>query len=64
MSDYTTDVERFPGLNVHDFNAIKGFASRCAGQKCLLFSIIKERCLYSQKNFHDTVQNLYVCLAI
>ena len=43
------DEERFAGLNVCVFNPIEVFMeilSRCHSQKCLLFSIIKERCLY------------------
>ena len=56
----TVDVERFAGLNVHGFSFIKVFAeilSRCLGQKYSLFSIIKGRHLYSQKNFHGTLEN-------
>ena len=37
--DYTIDVERFTGLNVHGFSLIKVFAevlSRCLGQKYIL----------------------------
>ena len=42
------------------FQPIEVFAEiflRFLGQKCLLFSIIKERCLYSQKNFHGILEN-------
>ena len=65
---YTIDGERFAGLNVHVFNPIEVFVEillRCLGQKCLLFSIIKERYLYSQGNFHDTLENreIHECLA-
>ena len=55
------DVERFAGLNVCGFNPIEVFAeilSRCLGQKCLLFSIIKERYLiYPWKNFCISFEN-------
>ena len=49
----TIDRERFAGLNAWVYNPIKVFTetfSRCLGQKCLLFSIIKERHLYSREN--------------
>ena len=61
----TVDKERFAGLNVHVFNPIEVFAeihSRCLGQKCLLFSIIKENSLYSWEIFHSTLEN-HECLA-
>ena len=48
----TIDRERFAGLNARVYNPIKVFAeilSRCLSQKCLLFSIIKERHLYSRE---------------
>ena len=51
----TVGVERSTRLNVHGFNPIEVFAeivSHYFGQKCLLFSIIKERLLYSRRNFH------------
>ena len=54
------DVERFAGLNVHGFNLIEIFTEIllcCLDQKCLLFSIIKEKCLYSQKNFCGSPEN-------
>ena len=47
---HTVDVERFAGLNVYGFNFIEVFTeilSQGLCQKCLLFSIIKERHLYS-----------------
>ena len=53
----TVDGERFAGLNIHGFNAIKVFTeifSHCLGHK---YSIIKERHLYSRKNFHGTPEN-------
>ena len=56
----TVDGERFGGLNICGFSVIKVFMeilSRCLGHRCSLFSTIKERCLYSQKNFHDTPEN-------
>ena len=58
---YIVDVERFAGLNVHDFKSIEVFEeilSCFLGQKCLLFNvIIKQRCFYSWKNFHSTLEN-------
>ena len=56
----TIDVEIFAGLNIHGFSPIKVFAEIflcCLGHDCSLFSAIKERCLYSQKNFHGTFEN-------
>ena len=56
---YTID-EKFTGLNIHSFSTIEVFAdifSRCLCHKYRLFSIIKERHLYSQKNFRDTPEN-------
>ena len=53
-------METFAGLNVHSFNPFETFIeilSLCLGQKCLLFSIIKERCLCSQKKFCGTLEN-------
>ena len=53
-------MERFAGLNIHGFSPIKVFTEIllcCVGQKCSLFSVIKERCLYSQENFHGTLEN-------
>ena len=60
MYIYTLDMERFAGLNILGLGPIKVFAemlSLCLGQACSLFSIIKQRCLYSQKNFHGTLEN-------
>ena len=56
----TVDGKRFVGLNIHGFSAIKVFMeilSYCLGHKCSLFSTIKERHLYSRKNFHGTPEN-------
>ena len=56
----TVDGERFAGLNIRGFNAIEVFMeifSCCPGHKYSLFSIIKERDLYSQKNFYGTSEN-------
>ena len=53
-------MERFTGLNIYVFNPIEIFLEIflcCLGQKYLLFSINKERCLYSQKNFRGTLVN-------
>ena len=55
---------RFARLNICSFSFIKVFAeifSHCLGQKCLLFSIIKERCLYSKKNFRGSPENCEKC---
>ena len=60
MDANTLDVERLAGQNVHGFNPTKVFVEiflRCLGQKCLLFGIIKVRCLHSLENFHGTVDN-------
>ena len=56
----TVDMEKFAGLNTHGFNSIEVLSEillHCLGQKCLLFSIIKERCLHLQKNFCGTLEN-------
>ena len=60
MGYYTVDVETLAVLNIHSFNRIEVFAEmllHCLSQKCLLFNVIKERCLYSWKNFHSTLKN-------
>ena len=57
---YTVDGERFAGLNIRGFSAIKIFTEilpRCLGHKCSLFSTIKERRLNSQKNLSGTPDN-------
>ena len=54
------DGERFAGLNIRSFSAIKVFTeilSRCSGHKCSLFSTIKGRCLYSRKKICGTPEN-------
>ena len=56
----TVDGEKFTGLNVPIFNPIEVFMeilSCCLGQKCLLFSIIKERHLYSWEIFCGILEN-------
>ena len=56
----TVDRERFAKLNICGFIAIKVFMEillRCLGHKCSLFSTIKERRLYSRKNFCGTAEN-------
>ena len=61
---HTVDGERFAGLNVCVFNPIEVFTemlSRFLGQKCLLFSIIKKALIYSQENFHSTIENGEKC---
>ena len=58
---YTIDGKRFTGLNVHVFNPTEVFTeilSCCLGQKCLLFSIIKERYLYSWEIFCGTLETV------
>ena len=53
-------MERFAGLKIHSFKPIEVSAQillHCLGQKCLLFSIIKERHLYSWENFYGTPEN-------
>ena len=57
---HIVDGERFSGLNIRGFSAIKVFTeilSRCLGHKCSLFSTIKERCLNLRKNFRGTPEN-------
>ena len=60
------DGERFAGLNIHSFSIMEVFMEillRHLGHKCSLFSIIKERLLYSWKNLHsspETVKNTKV----
>ena len=59
-----TNGERFAGLNVRSFNSIEVFMEIflcCLGKKYLLFSIIKERHLYSRENFHGTIENHEKC---
>ena len=49
------DGERFAGLNIRSSGAIEVFTEillHYLGHKCSLFSTIKEKCFYSQKNFH------------
>ena len=60
LNAITVDGEKFAGLNIRGFSAIEVFAEivlHCLGHKYLLFCIIKERHLYSQKNFGDTPEN-------
>ena len=57
---FTIDKERFSGINICSFSAIKVFTeilSHCLGHKYSLFITIKERHLYSWKNFHSTLEN-------
>ena len=57
---HTVDGERFAGLNIRGFSAIKVLAEiflRCLGHKYSLFSIDEERHLYSRKNFRGTPEN-------
>ena len=58
---YTIDMERFAEQNIQGFSAIKIFMDivlHCLGHKCLLFSTINERHLYSQKNFCGTLKTV------
>ena len=51
----------------HFFSAIKVFMEIlpcCLGNKCSLFSTIKERCLYSQEKFHGTPENREKCKSL
>ena len=50
----------FTGLNVRGFNPIEVFMKMlacCLGQKCLLYSRIEERGIYSWKKFCNTLEN-------
>ena len=63
----TIDRERFAGLNIHSFSAIKVFAeifSCCLGHKYSLFSINQESHLYSWKNFRGTPENREKCKSL
>ena len=63
----TVDGERFSGVNIHSFSIIKVFMEiflHCLGHKYSLFSIIKERRLYSWKNFHITPENHEKCKSL
>ena len=56
----TVDGKRLAGLNIRGFSAIEVFVEiflHCLGHKYSLFSIIKERHLYSRKNLHGTPEN-------
>ena len=59
----TVDGERFAGLNIRGFSAIKftKILSRCLGHKCSLFSTIKERHLYLWKNLHSIPEKHEKC---
>ena len=64
ITKYTVDGERFGGLNVRVFNLTEVFTeifSRFLGKKCLLFSISKERRLYSWEKFRGTLENREKC---
>ena len=57
---HTIHGERFAGLNICGLSLIKVFMeiiSHCYGHKCSLFSTIKEKRLYSRKNFCATPEN-------
>ena len=64
---YTVDGERFAGLNIRGFSAIEDFTeifSHYLGHKYSLFSINKERHIYSWKNFHGTPENCENCKSL
>ena len=64
---YIVDGERFAGLNIHSFSVIKVFTEILAcylGHKCSFFSTIKERHLYSWKNFHVTSEIREKCKSL
>ena len=64
---YAADGERFAGLNIRGFSTIEVFTeilSRCLDHKCLSFSTIKERRLYSWKNFCGTIENCEKCKSL
>ena len=50
-------MERFAGLNFLGFNLSEEILLCYLGQKCLLFSVINERRLYSWKTFCGTLEN-------
>ena len=53
------DLERFARLNIRSFNPIEVFTEillHCLHQKCLLFGITKEKCLYSWEKVHGTLE--------
>ena len=57
---FTINGKRFAGLDICGFSAIKVFMEillRCLVHKCSLFSTVKERGLYSRKNFCGTPEN-------
>ena len=61
LTTHTVDGERFARLHIHGFSAIKIFTeifSCCLGHKYSLISTIKERYLYSRKNFHGTPETV------
>ena len=63
----TVDGERFARLNIRGSRAIEVFAEIflcCLGHKYSLFSMNKERHLYSQKNFHGTPENHEKCKSL
>ena len=64
VATYILYMEIFTELKIHGFNPTEVFAdifSHCLGQKCLLFSINKERRLYSQNNFSGILENCEKC---
>ena len=61
---HTIDGERFAWLHICGFSAIKVFMNirlRSLGHNCSLFSKIKEKRLYSQKNFCGMPENCEKC---
>ena len=58
---------KFAGLNIHSFSVIKVFTEILAcylGHECSFFSTIKERHLYSWKNFHGTSEIREKCKSL
>ena len=55
---FTTNVERFAGLNIHGFHPMKFFTEillQCLGQQCLLLYVIIAK--YSREYFCGTLKN-------
>ena len=63
---YTTDKRgKIHWAKLSQFQPLKvfvGILSQCLGQKCLLFSIIKERCLYSDTYLIMSYMHLSSCI--
>ena len=60
-------MERFARLNICGFSLTKVFVGillQCLGQKCLIFSIINERCLYSGVYFIMSCVHSAMCALV